>query len=123
MPTLRLFDVFTHMCAKYLLPFFFLEKHYDLKLHLLGGAGAGVVASGFTNPFDVAKTRLQTQGDVGKRYGGMLDALRTIWVEEGIGGYARGMRPRMLFHATSGAICWGTYETVKHLIDDTNNKK
>jgi hypothetical protein len=52
---LRLFDVFTHMCAKYLLPFFFLEKHYDLKLHLLGGAGAGVVASGFTNPFDVAK--------------------------------------------------------------------
>lgn len=110
------------MCAKYLLPFFFLEKHYDLKLHLLGGAGAGVVASGFTNPFDVAKTRLQTQGDVGKRYGGMLDALRTIWKEEGIGGYARGMRPRMLFHATSGAICWGTYETVKHLIDDSNKK-
>jgi hypothetical protein len=29
---------------------------------------AGVAAAGLTNPLDVAKTRLQTQGDVGKTY-------------------------------------------------------
>jgi solute carrier family 25 iron transporter 28/37 len=96
------------------------DNHYDLKLHLLGGAGAGVVASGFTNPFDVAKTRLQTQGDVGKRYRGMYDAMLTIWREEGIAGFARGMRPRMMFHATSGAICWGTYEAIVHFLEEQN---
>jgi hypothetical protein len=80
---------------------------YDPTVHLLAGAGAGMLASAFTNPFDVAKTRyllfffvietemsfvdrifitlfrLQTQGDVGKLYKGMVDALSTIWREEG----------------------------------------
>ena len=83
---------------------------------LASGASAGMVASAVTNPFDVAKTRLQTQGDVGKRYAGMTDALTTIWREEGWAGYLRGIRPRMVFHATSGAICWGTYELIKNLI-------
>ena len=89
---------------------------YVPSAHLLAGAGAGAIASAFTNPFDVAKTRLQTQGDVGKRYAGMVDALATIWREEGVTGYARGIRPRMVFHATSGAICWSVYELVKFWI-------
>jgi len=94
------------------------EPEYDPTVHLLAGGGAGVCASAFTNPFDVAKTRLQTQGDVGKTYSGMVDALTTIWREEGIYGYMRGVRPRMVFHATSGAICWSVYEFVKQWIGD-----
>eukprot|EP01125_Pyxidicula_operculata_P005071 TRINITY_DN1859_c0_g1_i1.p1 TRINITY_DN1859_c0_g1~~TRINITY_DN1859_c0_g1_i1.p1 ORF type:complete len:358 (-),score=74.75 TRINITY_DN1859_c0_g1_i1:320-1393(-) len=37
---------------------------YDPKIDLIAGGAAGTVASGLTNPLDVAKTRLQTQGDV-----------------------------------------------------------
>lgn len=112
------FTTYESLCKLLYTPQQRATNHYDLKLHLLAGAGAGMVASGFTNPFDVAKTRLQTQGDVGKRYAGMFDALRTIWREEGSGGFARGLRPRMLFHATSGAICWGTYEAIVHFLEE-----
>ena len=85
---------------------------------MLAGAGAGAIASAVTTPFDVAKTRLQTQGDSGKRYKGMFDALATIWREERLRGYVRGIRPRVVFHATSGAICWSVYEYMKQLIGD-----
>ncbi|EGG19567.1 mitochondrial substrate carrier family protein [Cavenderia fasciculata] len=64
-----------------------------LLLHLVAGGGAGVVAAAVTNPFDVAKTRLQTAGDVGKHYNGLIDAMRTIWREEGPKGYLCGIRP------------------------------
>jgi len=89
---------------------------YDPVAHVCAGGGAGAVAAAFTNPFDVSKTRLQTQGDVGKTYKGMADALIRIWKEEGIKGYTRGIVPRVLFYTTSAGIGWGTYEYFKHLL-------
>eukprot|EP01133_Synstelium_polycarpum_P007471 gene7471-8742_t len=93
---------------------------YNNKLlgHLVAGGGAGMVAGALTNPFDVAKTRLQTQGDVGKHYKGLIDALRTIWKEEGMAGYMRGVRPRVVFHSMSSAIVWSVYEYVKHVMGE-----
>ena len=85
-------------------------------LHLMCGAAAGVVSAAVTNPLDVAKTRLQTQHDTGKRYTGLLDALSTIYKEEGVSGIARGMGPRVLLHSVSSAIVWATYEYMKNLL-------
>jgi len=94
------------------------SPEYRPIVHFLGGGGAGMIASGFTNPFDVARTRLQTQGELTGRkyYRGMLHALRTIWKEEGMAGYTRGVKPRMIFHSMSAAICWSVYEYVKVLL-------
>jgi solute carrier family 25 (mitochondrial iron transporter), member 28/37 len=94
-------------------PYFDPHSH---SLHLIAGAGAGTLAAAFTNPLDVAKTRLQTQGDAGRMYNGMVDALHTLRVEEGWGAFTKGIRPRMLFHSLSGAICWSTYEYMKMLL-------
>lgn len=94
------------------------EQEFSAGSHCLAGAIAGAGAAAATNPLDVVKTRLQTQGEVGaRRYRGVWDALRSIRVEEGWGGLMRGVRPRVLFHMPAAAVCWTTYEFCKHLMD------
>jgi len=93
------------------------EKEFDPFAHIIAGGGAGSLAAAFTNPFDVAKTRLQTQADVGRSYSGMTNALITIWKEEGRSGYFSGIRPRIVIHSVSAALCWITYEWAKHMLN------
>jgi len=93
------------------------EKDFDVWAHFLAGGGAGSIAAALTNPFDVAKTRLQTQGDVGRKYGGMVDTMKTLWKEEGRHGFSRGIKPRVALHSVSAAICWITYEYVKNILN------
>jgi len=47
------------------------------------------------------------------QYTGLLDAARKIVRSEGPAGFFRGLAPRMLVHAPSAAISWGTYEALK----------
>eukprot|EP01129_Flabellula_baltica_P006605 TRINITY_DN2487_c0_g2_i2.p1 TRINITY_DN2487_c0_g2~~TRINITY_DN2487_c0_g2_i2.p1 ORF type:complete len:168 (+),score=30.48 TRINITY_DN2487_c0_g2_i2:439-942(+) len=89
---------------------------YNIITHLTAGAVAGVVAAAITNPLDVAKTRLQTQGDIGNNYKGMIDAMKQIGKQQGLSGYTRGIVPRMIFNAFSAGICWSTYEYLKYLL-------
>ena len=49
-------------------------------------------------------------------YTGMAQAAATLWREEGAAIFARGMPARVMIHAPSVAICWTTYESVKHLL-------
>ena len=93
--------------------------HYDGSssiVHLCAGAGAGICAAAFTNPLDVAKTRLQTQAETGRQYEGMVPTLKTIWKEEGASVFLRGILPRIAFHSTSAALCWTTYEYCKFIL-------
>lgn len=93
------------------------DSEFSASSHCVAGAFAGTAASAATNPLDVVKTRLQTQGEVGaRRYRGLGDALRSIRVEEGYAGLMRGIRPRVLFHMPAAAVCWTTYEFCKHLL-------
>jgi len=119
---------------------------HSLTTYILAGAGSGMLAAAATNPLDVVKTRLQTQhlraaspkvaeaatamhgppcprsplaAGMPQAYTGMLHAMRTVWKEEGYRGFSRGMQARMLMHAPSVAICWTTYEAVKHALGKT----
>ena len=47
-------------------------------------------------------------------YRGILDTARSVLREEGWRAFMHGANARMLIHAPSVAICWTTYETVKH---------
>jgi len=93
------------------------EREFELKAHFFAGSGAGLLAAAITNPFDVAKTRLQTQGDTGRRYNGMIDTLVSIGREEGRAGFFKGLPPRIALHSTSASLCWITYEWMKYLLD------
>eukprot|EP01121_Diplochlamys_sp_Union-15-3_P007292 TRINITY_DN1843_c0_g1_i3.p1 TRINITY_DN1843_c0_g1~~TRINITY_DN1843_c0_g1_i3.p1 ORF type:complete len:184 (-),score=21.90 TRINITY_DN1843_c0_g1_i3:2-553(-) len=111
------FNIFYFPVYEILRKLFKSDPHsHDPLAHVCAGGGAGAAAGAITNPFDVAKTRLQTQGDVGKPYRGLIDAMIRIWKEEGPAGYARGLLPRMLFYTTSAGIAWATYEYVKDLL-------
>jgi solute carrier family 25 iron transporter 28/37 len=85
-------------------------------INFAAGGLAGGTAAAFTTPLDMVKTRLQTQGASGQRYGGALDAVRTIQAREGSAAFLKGMGPRVLFHVPSMAICWSTYESMKYLL-------
>jgi len=52
------------------------------------------------------------------RYKGMVDTLKRIYTEEGLMGFARGLRPRLMVHTPSVAISWTTYETAKSFLKD-----
>ena len=95
-----------------------------------------MLAAAATNPLDLIKTRLQTQGQLlgGQgggggtadslsrhaaqtvRYDGLLDAVQKIYRAEGAGAFIKGLVPRVVFHMPSMAICWTTYEGVKHFL-------
>ncbi|EME28022.1 mitochondrial carrier (BOU / S-adenosylmethionine carrier) [Galdieria sulphuraria] len=92
------------------------EHQFSISSHLIAGAMAGTVASGLTNPLDVVKTRLQTQGEVtSSSYKNMLHAMTIIFKEEGFRGFLRGVVARMLFHAPSASICFTAYSGCKFL--------
>jgi solute carrier family 25 iron transporter 28/37 len=100
-------------------------------------AAAGLSAAGAalaTHPLDVVKTRLQTQDilclcpnqspscslqqppSAVVKYPSFLQAVRTIFLEEGLAGFYRGLLPRTLLSIPSAATCWGVYESAKRIL-------
>jgi hypothetical protein len=65
-----------------------------------------------SNPLDVIKTRLQTQGEIGGKLG-IAQIVRLVYSEGGFGAFFRGLGARMLYHAPAAAFQMVTYEAVK----------
>uniref|UniRef100_A0AAV2JVK8 Solute carrier family 25 member 30 n=1 Tax=Knipowitschia caucasica TaxID=637954 RepID=A0AAV2JVK8_KNICA len=86
------------------------------------GGLASVTAECGTFPIDLAKTRLQVQGQVGDskykeiRYRGMLHAMARIGREEGLWALYSGISPAMLRQASYGTIKIGTYQSFKRIL-------
>lgn len=94
------------------------HEHHAWK-HLIAGGAAGALGAGVSNPMDVIKTRLQTQGEFGVHYpGGMRQVASEIMSTEGVHGFFRGALPRMLYFAPSAAITWVVYEGVCYFFRD-----
>ncbi|CAA0812177.1 Mitochondrial substrate carrier family protein [Striga hermonthica] len=83
---------------------------------LVCGGLAGSMASLFTTPFDVVKTRLQTQipGSM-TPYGGVFNTLTKIGRQEGVQGLYRGLTPRLVMYMIQGALFFASYESFKRL--------
>ncbi|XWS38366.1 hypothetical protein CRYUN_Cryun19dG0125100 [Craigia yunnanensis] len=83
---------------------------------LVCGALAGSTAALFTTPFDVVKTRLQTQipGSL-SRYNSVYHALQDIRTHEGLKGLYRGLIPRLVMYMSQGALFFASYEFFKQL--------
>jgi len=42
-----------------------------------------------------------------------METVKTIWREEGVTGFFRGMQMRMAIQSVSSGIGWGTYQLIK----------
>jgi solute carrier family 25 iron transporter 28/37 len=93
---------------------------YSPMTHIVSGGIAGATAAAFTNPLDVAKTLLQTRGvsacNEVRNCPGLISAVRIVYKREGLRGFSRGMRARVVAHMPATAICWGVYEYFKWIL-------
>ncbi|CAI2180292.1 5518_t:CDS:2 [Funneliformis geosporum] len=100
---------------------------YDPKTHVIAGGLAGAIAAAATTPLDVAKTLLQTRGNSDdlriRNCNGLLESFRLIFERDGLNGFLRGLRPRVLSHMPSTAICWSMYEYFKWFIMSHDRNK
>lgn len=78
------------------------------------GAVAGAAAACLSNPLDVVKTRLMTQGGGSAvRYRGVVHALRTIAREEGPSAFCKGIAPRIAAKTLQSALFFAAYEGLR----------
>ncbi|KAG9316494.1 hypothetical protein JVU11DRAFT_2536 [Chiua virens] len=88
--------------------------HSSVPKKLLCGAVAGSISQTLTFPFDVLRRKMQvvgmSEGGMGYRYNGAIDALWTIVRTEGLRGLYRGLWPNLLKVAPSIATSFFTYE-------------
>ncbi|KAK7358617.1 hypothetical protein VNO77_00552 [Canavalia gladiata] len=81
---------------------------------LVCGGLAGSTAALFTTPFDVIKTRLQTQiPGSANQYDSVLHALYRISKSEGLKGLYRGLTPRLIMYVSQGSLFFASYEFFK----------
>ncbi|KAI9445067.1 oxaloacetate carrier [Lactarius indigo] len=84
---------------------------------LLGGVAACVAVT-FSNPAEVAKTRLQLQGELVKGggekiYGSVFDVFKKTWRNEGIRGIQRGLPPAYAYQILLNGSRLGFYEPIR----------
>ena len=89
---------------------------------MLCGGASGALASLASNPFDVAKLRLQLQGErvppssAASRvlyYDGVFGCLRTMVRDEGASALYRGIKAAMAFNLSMNMVRFGTYEALR----------
>ncbi|XP_063389489.1 mitoferrin isoform X1 [Cydia fagiglandana] len=90
-------------------------RKYDPRAHALSGACAGALAAAATTPLDVCKTVLNTQ-EVAGGADGLAQAAALVLRATGPLGFFKGASARVLYQMPAAAICWLTYETLKHLL-------
>ncbi|KAH8198245.1 hypothetical protein TruAng_007588 [Truncatella angustata] len=93
------------------------EKKYDPMTHCTAGAVAGGFAAALTTPMDVIKTMLQTRGTATdpelRNVNGFAAGCRLLYQREGMRGFFKGVKPRIVTTMPSTAICWSAYEFSK----------
>jgi solute carrier family 25 protein 34/35 len=87
---------------------------------LFGGLST-CIACVFSNPFDVAKTRMQLQGErqafgtYERHYRNVFHSLSTIARVEGWSGLQRGLGPGMVYAFVMNGVRLGTYQSLTNV--------
>ena len=91
----------------------FMDLYFETSFkYLLSGMIAGVTATTITQPIEIVKSRLMvdTRKNSGKDRKTIMWHLRTVYKEDGLSGYARGILPRLLRKPIINASTFFFYE-------------
>jgi len=96
----------------------------DTLADLAAGFGCGVFATAFNAPFDVAKSRQQSQlpPPNPQRYHGVLHTLATIAREEGLGACWNGIGPKAIRMGLAGLVGLKSFELVQWMLGAPESK-
>jgi len=88
----------------------------------LCGGIAACIAVTVSNPAELAKTRLQLQGELGKGggvkvYNNAIDVLVKTWRNEGLRGLQRGLSPAYAYQMLLNGSRLGFYEPFRHTLN------
>ena len=92
---------------------------------LISGLSAGIAGNTLTNPIWLVKTRMQLLADASagqRQYTSYTDVIQSIYREEGIGGFYKGMAASY-WGCTEGAIQFILYEKIKGKLLDQQNAR
>jgi len=92
---------------------------------MIAGFSAGIVGNTLTNPIWMVRTRMQILVDAAagqRQYAGYRDAIKTIFREEGIGGFYKGITASY-WGCAEGALQFLIYEQLKAKLIVRRNKE
>jgi solute carrier family 25, member 44 len=94
--------------------------------NFLGGAAASLASATVGVPLDVISSRLMLQSPSGeltqRHYKGGMNALTSIFANEGIRGLYRGYGASLITYAPTSAVWWLTYGLIRPLFYPFTNK-
>eukprot|EP01015_Nassula_variabilis_P016556 TRINITY_DN2545_c0_g1_i7.p1 TRINITY_DN2545_c0_g1~~TRINITY_DN2545_c0_g1_i7.p1 ORF type:complete len:340 (-),score=15.21 TRINITY_DN2545_c0_g1_i7:76-1095(-) len=76
--------------------------------------------SSFARNYQSSQDMAQSSGI---KYRNILQTIQSIYLEEGLRGFVKGVTPRMLQQAPSAAISWTVYEMIKNSLINRNNRE
>ncbi len=99
---------------------------YNPIVHCIAGGIAGAVSALATTPLDCIKTFLQTKGIAReeriRNVSSFKQAIKTMYEIEGLKGFTKGWKPRIVANIPSTAISWSAYEMAKFYLNNSNSK-
>lgn len=96
-----------------------IDKKLSSVEYVIMAALSKIFASGTTYPYQVVRTRLQDQYNVG-RYNGAIDVVKKTWRFEGPLGFYKGLFPNLLRVTPACCITFVVYENVLSFLQNRN---
>ncbi|XP_067671065.1 mitochondrial thiamine pyrophosphate carrier-like [Haliotis asinina] len=112
------FEVFTQLVWEHLPEH--MTREYRPLTHLFCGSLAGCVATLAVQPMDVMRTRFVAQGEP-KMYMSLGDAVVSIWRQDGVVGFYRGLVPAVTQVAPQMGLQFGLYSLCNSIRNATKS--
>ena len=87
--------------------------------YLVLGIASKSIASIVTFPYQLVKTRMQVRDKHFHRQASLTQTVKSVWKNEGVPGFYRGVIPATIRTAPHAAIMFATYESLRSVLSDT----